>query len=207
MECSKLAFSDHPMSTAAELLEPQAFASIKAEFHDLFLQKREEVRKLRAAVRVSRSAQSERDGHQAANENGTGSKRSREMAERPIRPLKRPRIHEDVPKSSSGAGRDRWNREHWENHTFAELSPTGQRQALHKVRVKEEIYEPLRKWKAVERGMATYEYVFAQGYDPHSQNAPIASINSTKYVKLIASGLATFGLHCLIALKRLLSNT
>jgi len=192
------------MSTAAELLDPQVLTSIKAEFHDVFMQKREEVRKLRAAMRVSKSAHSGRHGHQTASEDGTlaGTKRSREGAERPIRPLKHPRITEGLPKSS-GSMKEPCYRDLWENHTFAELSPTGALRAVLKVRVREEMYEPLRKWKEVERGMAAYEYVFAQDYNPHAQVVLIESMDVIEFVKLIVSGLATSEAVCLIARKRL----
>jgi len=144
------------MSTAAELLDPEVLASIKAEFHDVFMEKREEVRKLRAAMRVSKSAHSGLNEYQAASEDGAlvGTKRSREGAERLIRPLKRPRIIEDLSKTSSGAMKDP---DLWENHTFAELSPTGSLQGVRKVRVREELYGALCSWKEVERGMVAYD--------------------------------------------------
>ena len=193
------------MSTAAELLNPEVLASIKAEFHNVFMQKRDEVRKLRVAMRVSGSARSERNGNQAANEDGglAGTKRSREAVERPIRPLKRPRIIEDVPETSSDATREPCYRDFWENHAFVELSPTRVLQAVRKIRIGEEMYESLRNWKEVERGMAAYEYVFCTGLYPLAQIILIASINAIEFVKLIASGLAISGVLCLIAMKRL----
>lgn len=156
------------MSTAAELLDPKVFASIKAEFHEVFVQKKEEIRKLKAEMRASKPAHSLLDRHQAASEDGThvGTKRSREG--RPVQPLKRSMIIETEPNTSSGATSEQCYRDLWENHTFAELSPTGALQAVRKVRVREQMYEPLRAWKEVERGKATYEYVFTQRYDPHA---------------------------------------
>lgn len=190
------------MSTAAELLDPEVLASIKAEFHDVFIQKKEEIHKLRAAVRPLHSAL---DEYQVASEDGTlaGIKRSREGTERLIRPLKRPRIIEDLSKTSSGAMKEPCYRDLWENHTFAELSPTGALQAVRKVHVREELYGALRVWKEVERGMAVYEYVFAQDYDPHAQVILIVSMDAIDFVKLIASGPAISGALCLIVMKRL----
>ena len=157
------------MSTAAELLDPKVFASIKAEFHEVFVQKKEEIRKLKAEMRASKSAHSLLDRHQAASEDGThvGTRRSREDR-RPIQPLKRPMIIETERNTSSGATSEQSYRDLWENHTFVELSPTGALQAVRKVRVREQMYEPLRAWKEVERGEAAYEYVFAQRYDPYA---------------------------------------
>lgn len=196
------------MATAAELLDPEVLASIKAEFHDVFIQKREEVRKLRAAARVLRSTHSALNvnEYQAVSEDGTlaGIKRSREGAERHFRPLKRPRIIEDLPKISSGAMKEPCYRDLWENITFAELSPTGALQAARKVRLTEEVYEAMRIWKEVERGMAAYEYVFTQDYDPHAQVILIVRMDAIGFAKLIASGLAISGALCLIAMKGLL---
>jgi hypothetical protein len=193
------------MSTAAELLDPEVLVSVKAEFHDVFMQKREGVRKLRAAIQVSRSTHSGHAEHHAASKDGTfaGTKRSREGAEHAFRPLKRPRIIEDVPNISPDATREVRDRDLWENHTFVELSPTGPLQVIRKVRVREEMYEPLRAWKEVERGIAAYEYVFAQEYNPHTQSILIASMESIVFVKLIASDLAISGALYLIAMKRL----
>jgi hypothetical protein len=191
------------MSTAAELLDPEVFAAIKAEFHEVFVTKREEVRKLRAEMRASKLAHSGRHRHQAADEDGTlaGTKRSREGRERPSRPLKRPSINEDVPNTSPGATRAQCDRDLWENHTFLELSPTGALHIVCKVRVREKLYEPIRAWKEVERGMAAYEYVFAQDYDPYPQIVLIARMNAIEFVKLTVSGLVTSGTHCQIAMK------
>lgn len=193
------------MSTAAELLDPEVLASIKAEFHDIFRQNREEVRRLRAAMRVSKSAHSGLNECQATSEDGAlaGMKRSREGTERLIRPLKRPRIIEDLPKTSSGAMEEACCRDLWENHTFAELSPAGPLQAVRKVRVREELYQALCIWKEVERGMTAYEYVFAQDYDPRAQVILVASMGAIEFVKLIASGLAMSGALCLIVRKHL----
>jgi len=191
------------MSTAAELLDPKVFASVKAEFHEVFVQKREEVRKQRAEMRASKSARSGRDGHQTASKDGTlvGTKRSREGTGRPVRPLKRPRIIENVPNTSSGVTREQHLRNLWENHAFAELSPVGALRVVRKVFVREQMYEPLRAWKEVEEGTATYEYVFAQGYNPHAQVILIVSKNAIESVKLIVSGLATSDVLCPIPMK------
>ena len=165
------------------------------------MQRREEVRKLRPEMRASKLAQSGRNRHQVASEDGTlvGTKRSREGEKCPVRSLECPVIVEDVPNTSSSATRGQCGRDLWENHTFAELSPTGPLHAVRKVRVHEEMYEPLRTWKDVERGVAAYEYVFAQGYDPHAQVILIANMNAIESVKLIVSGLTTSGALCPIA--------
>jgi len=191
------------MSTAAELLDPKVLASIKAEFHEIFVQKREEVRRSRAEVQASKSAPSGHDRQQAASEGGTlaGTKRSREGRKRPMRPLKRPRVIQDVPNTSSDATREQCYRDLWENHTFAELSSTGALQAVRKVRVREEMYEPLRAWKEVERGITNYEYVFAQDDDSRAQVTLIVSMNAIESVKLIVSGLVTSGALCQTAMK------
>lgn len=156
-------------------------------------------------MRASRSAQSGRDKHQAASDDGTivGTKRSREGKRCLVRPLERPMIIEDVPNTSSSATRGQYCRDLWENHTFAELSPTGPLHAVRKVRVNEEMYEPLRTWKDVERGVAAYQYVFARRYDPHAQVILIANMNAIESVKLIVSGLATSGALCPIAMTSL----
>jgi hypothetical protein len=199
-----MTFSDHPMSTAAELLDPKVFASIQAEFHEVFVQKREEVRKLRAGMRASKSARSGRDGHQAASEYCTlvDTKRSREGTGRPVRPLKRPRIIENVPNTPSGATRKQCYRDLWENHAFVKLSPTRTLQSFCKVRVREEMYEPLRVWKEVERGMAVYEYALHKA-TIYMLIILIVSTNAIESVKLIVSGLATSGALCSIAMKSL----
>lgn len=196
------------MSTAAELLDPEVLVSIKAEFHDVFMRKREGVRKLRAVMQVPRSTHSGHAEHHAASKDSTfaGTKRSREGAEHAFRPLKRPRIIEDVPKISPDGTREVRDRDLWENHTFVELSPTGPLQASRKIHVREEMYESFRAWKEVERGIAAYdEYVFAQDYDPHTQPSLIAR-KSIVFVKLIASDLAISGALYLIAMKRLPLN-
>ncbi len=193
------------MSTAAELLDPKVFASIKAEFHEVFVQRREEVRKLRSEVRASKSAQSGRDRHQAASEDGTlvGTKRSREGEKCSVWPLERPMIIENAPNTSSSATRGQCCRDLWENHTFAELSPIRDLQAVRKVRIREGMYEPLHAWKEVERGMAAYEYVFTSYYDPHAQVILIANMDAIEFVQLIVSGLATSDELCPIAMKSL----
>jgi hypothetical protein len=162
------------MPTAAELVNPEALASIKAEFHEIFMQKRREVRRLRSAMQVSGSARSERDEKQVASEGGTlsGTKRSRDAIERPIRSLKRARMTEDAPKTSSGITKEPCDRHLWENHAFVELSPTGAHPEVRCIRVGESMHEALRIWKEVEQGMAAYEYVFTQDYDPHAQIIP-----------------------------------
>lgn len=190
------------MSTAAELLDPKVFASIKAEFHEVFVQKREEVRKLRSEMRASKSAQSGRDRHHATSEDGThvGTKRSREGKKCPVQLLERPMIIEDAPNASSGGTRGQCCRDLWENHTFAELSPTGALQAVRRLRVREEMYVPLRAWKEVELGMSAYEYVLTQYHDIHPQII-IAKMHAIEFVKLIVSGLMTSGEPYPIAIK------
>lgn len=193
------------MSTAAELLvDPKVFASIKAEFHEVFVQQREEVRKLRSEMRPSTSAQSGRDRHHTASKDGThvGAKRSREGKKWPVQPLERPMVIEEAPNTSSGHTKGQYCRDLWENHTFAELSPTGTLQAVRKIRVKEEMYVPLRAWKEVEEGISAYEYVLAQDNDLHPQII-IEKMHAIEFVKLIVSGLATSGELCPIAMKSL----